>query len=368
MEKNPIGQLRMALVAIFMLFLLLPLAEWKLGMFKHLGVEEKGVKPTPPALSQMSVDTLPKLVTSYFHKTYGYRGLFIMTGNTIRYEIYGQSPTQKIILGKGDWLFYASPTDGDILNDYRHANRYSPEQLAAIAQKLTSRRDALRALGSQYVILLVPNKGSIYPEYLPQEFQDPQDQSRYDQLVQYLKQNTDLRVVDTKPRLLREKATRNLLLYSMRDAHWNSVGAFIGYEALMEELVKIFPQLKPRRWEDFTIEEGPQRPDLEVMLGVFTSRKLTGPMMMPRYDMPRVEFPDFTHILYNAPSAKPEQVPSAIIFRDSFFTALGPYMPEHFTKVLFYWTVQFSMKEVVNAPPSLVVEEHVERYLNHLAK
>lgn len=59
---------------------------------------------------------------------------------------------------------------------------------------------------------------------------------------------------------------------------------------------------------------------------------------------------------------------TALIFRDSYFTALIPYLSLHFEKVIYIWDHKINMDIVDREKPDVVMSLCVERYLNRLLK
>jgi len=66
-------------------------------------------------------------------------------------------------------------------------------------------------------------------------------------------------------------------------------------------------------------------------------------------------------------SQKGTQLPRALLFRDSFFTGVAPYLAEHMEHSAFYWQRWTADTPIVQMlaehRPDLVVEEVVERAL-----
>ena len=53
-------------------------------------------------------------------------------------------------------------------------------------------------------------------------------------------------------------------------------------------------------------------------------------------------------------------LPRVVMFRDSFCTALVPFLVEHYRRISFYWT-NFQPGIVLHERPELVIEERAER-------
>lgn len=140
----------------------------------------------------------------------------------------------QVLLGKEDWLFYKSTEDGDPISDYQGINHYDGATMQAIADKLTNERNQFANYGIDFYILSIPNKSSVYPEYMPDTIERKDTTSRTDLLMKYLEENTDLNVVDAKPIL--EKAKKKKQVYYKSDTHFNQIGAFVTVQALKDKI------------------------------------------------------------------------------------------------------------------------------------
>lgn len=77
--------------------------------------------------------------------------------------------------------------------------------MQAVAEKLMSERDQFTDYGMDFYILSIPNKASVYPEFMPDTIERKDTTSKTDLLMKYLEENTDLNVVDAKPTLIKAK-------------------------------------------------------------------------------------------------------------------------------------------------------------------
>ena len=140
----------------------------------------------------------------------------------------------QVLLGKEDWLFYKSTEDGDPISDYQGTNHYDEATMQTIADKLTNERNQFTNYGIDFYILSIPNKSSVYPEYMPDTIERKDTTSRTDLLMKYLEENTDLNVVDAKPSLV--KAKKKKPVYYKSDTHFNQIGAFLTVQALKDKI------------------------------------------------------------------------------------------------------------------------------------
>lgn len=83
--------------------------------------------------------------------------------------------------------------------------------MQTIADKLTNERNQLTNYGMDFYILSIPNKASVYPEFMPDTIETEDTTSKTDLLMKYLEEKTDLNVVDVKPTLVKAKKKASLL-------------------------------------------------------------------------------------------------------------------------------------------------------------
>jgi hypothetical protein len=63
----------------------------------------------------------------------------------------------------------------------------------------------------------------------------------------------------------------------------------------------------------------------------------------------------------------PGQGPRAVIFRDSFGSAMIPYLSEHFSRAVYLWQTNFDPALVEAERPTIVIQEWVGRHLYNVA-
>jgi hypothetical protein len=185
-----------------------------------------------------------KLPKSYIH----FNALF-------KVNILGVSPNKKVALGKDGFYFEGWGAERvekgivesfDNIADYMGQIPFSLDELRQWKRALEERKYWLKERGIDYVFVLAPTKALVYPEYLPSNLQRvSKGTTRYDQLSHYLRTTSNIHFFDVLPALLKAKEERAYpLLFYKTDFHWNFYGAFIAYQAIMDEVRKIFPEYK----------------------------------------------------------------------------------------------------------------------------
>ncbi len=364
------------LIIGFLIAISLPL----LGLVFHgengttVGENRKAAAMPELRLRGKSLAAFPAQFEAYFNDHFGFRERLIHWLNFTKVVGLGVSPSPKVILGSNGWLFY-----GDIeLPYYRALVPLTFQELEQWRRLFETRRDWLAVRGIPYLVVIPPNKSTIYPEHMPPSYNQVHARSRLDQLMDYLRVHTDLKVLDLRQPLLAAKNTERV--YYRTDTHWNWHGGYVGYAAIVAALSEWFPQLQPVDRNVFRdqLYEEPGR-DLSMMLGLreyFADRYIDIAAPKPREaidvgqtkeesDLPGRQARRGEDFAYEN---RGKGLPRAVVFRDSFATWLIPLLADHFDRIVFSWQYSFDRILVEKEHPDVVVQEMVERILIHPAE
>jgi hypothetical protein len=166
------------------------------------------------------------------------------------------------IFGKDNWLFFQNEEDGDSYHDYVGDNEFSQSELEAIKDNLEKQEKKANDAGSQFVLLIYPNKEIIYSEKMPSYIKRESETTRTDKLVEYLRENTDLQIIYPKEEYLVLKDEYQL--YYATDTHCNMVGTFI---SLKELLNNIYEKNVTLDIDKFAIHSTEYSGDIGVLIG-----------------------------------------------------------------------------------------------------
>ena len=135
--------------------------------------------------------------------------------------------------GNNGYLFHQNKNDGTSLHDYIGDNHFTENELKKIAVNLEAQKQWVESKGAKFILLLIPNKETLYPESLPAYIERVDTVTREDLLVAYLRENTDIEVVYTKDTLWENKD--KLPLYYYTDTHANMIGSLFMVSDLFRE-------------------------------------------------------------------------------------------------------------------------------------
>jgi len=266
----------------------------------------------------------------------------------------------RVVLGKDDWFYFDEERGNNSLSlvNYRGLAPYSDQELARIKTNIESQMDWLRKKGILGILIIGPNKETIYPEYLPDSIKRVADhQTRFDQVVNYMKLHSSVRVLDVRDSLIREKEIYNPLYYKT-DTHWNLLGAFIACQQIMKVASDHISNLQPISLSDYKISFSntfyagpPGNSDLSTMLSCQG-------MFMDKYA-----------VLTLTNKIVRKNFPKLLLFHDSFGEAMKPCLTNYFnlfTHVDDDGRLSTHQKTIEDIKPDIVVFEVVERNRNFL--
>ncbi|MCD4682388.1 MAG: hypothetical protein K8R86_03810 [Bacteroidales bacterium] len=323
-----------------------------------------------PKVDITSLDYFPKEYDAYFNDHFNYRNDLILLNTSYKFNMLGISPFEKVAEGKDGWLFHY-----EYLEDYRGKNLFSKEDLKKIAKALEYRQKWLNDRGIKFYMAVAPNKASIYEEYVPDYVFRIHGTSKYDQIMDYLEENSTFNLIDLKDVILENK--KDQLLYFKTDPHWNILGAFNAYEEIMKAIKRDFPDIDPLTLNDFSLEydttEGKglarmlnmvsEYSDIDIKFEPKFKRKAT---VGKKKDYPIPEefyYKSEYELVWHVPDSRQ---PKAMIIRDSFTNALILRFAETFGHTLYLWDVwkyQLNKEIVENEKPDILLILIIEKNL-----
>jgi len=357
-------------VALFVLALYLPLAGALLNRDVVTTVfEQRRAAAWPAAPAAIKAwRAWPTAFEAAFADRFGGRDALIALHHRAKAQGFGVSPVPLALIGRGGWLYFLGEDGKSIDRDYRGIVPSAPDEAAKVAAELQRRHDFLAALGIPYVVMIVPDKATIYPEHLPRWITRVAPQSRLDRLYAALAAHPALTVLDLRPALTAAKGReRN---YFMTDSHWNLVGAMVGYEALagvLKAKVPGFPGVPPVRP---TYEPGVDvySGDLANMIGLpglFREDDIAPLGRLLADAAKRCAQPVAAPFPPGAPAPKAETevyacdrpgLPTALVYRDSMAVPLLPLLSENFRRVVYVSDRRLDRALVEREKPDVVIE------------
>jgi len=315
-----------------------------------------------PELSVENYAEFPKEYDQYANDHILMRNELVTVNNYIDYFIFQQSSNTNVILGTDGWLFYSKEEDGDPVNSYRGMDLYTEEELKAVADNCVKQKEYAESIGKEFVIMIAPNKERMYAEYMPELYGEPAEEYRVKQIVDYLRANTDVRIVYPYDALKQAKTAVSDLLYYKSDTHWNSVGAYVGCRELLEELGIEMPGV-----EDVErVRTDPLSGDLAGMNGLAGFDFGDTYYVINGYDTHGFEYADYDFLgVVHCKTANGDGRKLYVV-RDSFGSSMIEILGSQFCESWLRHFSTYTPEDIKTYNPDIIVYETVERYAYNL--
>ncbi len=338
------------------------------------GIEKRNLASHPAfPISLKEFSEYPDKFNTYYSDHFGFREALTKIYFKIINKIGVQSSVDDVTIGQDGWLFLGSIKKGyqrhdDPIGDAINVNLYTQKELQDFTRSMMTIKDWLSNKGIQYIYVIVPNKHTIYFEHLPEYLTKKNSKSSTDQLVEYLQENTDIIVVDLRQSLLDEK--RNHRVYFKTDSHWNHYGVNVAQFEIMKRIRVLFPKkivpflVNSDQFKILSRNGG----DLAEFAKIENIKEDNPQPVFQTGCSPVNEVPDITLIETHTMVCDTQEL-NAIIFRDSFFSDLKPYISRYFHRSTYIWERMNDTslaKYVEQENPDIVINEVVERSLPYM--
>ncbi|MGN6581241.1 MAG: alginate O-acetyltransferase AlgX-related protein [Bordetella sp.] len=362
---------RFAAMAVFFGLLLLPIAWFGRASFAPRTHENRRLEAFPRWSIHWAQD-----FERWFSDRYGMRDALVYYGSRLQMARTGMPMNQQVVVGRDNWLFYdENYTPGHLhFASLYGKDLFLPSDLKTIADNLSSVRQHLAACRIPFYLVIAPDKQTVYPEKLLMP-PPPNAVTQADQLEAYLQAaDPQLRIIDLRKPEQAAKAAQTRELYYRTDTHWNELGAFFGYQAIAKRLMQdgVLANAVGTRLDSYRIRTSPSAGgDIAVNLldlpGYFRDHTVQLDNIQPRqaHDISLPGWPQDINNSFRV-TENPVASGSLLLYRDSFFDALTPFVAENFHRIYSFLGRGIDGDRVRQAHPNVVMLEIVERGLRHL--
>jgi alginate O-acetyltransferase complex protein AlgJ len=326
-----------------------------------------------PLFDINKLDPYPRLYENYFNDQFPFRQDMSLMNTLICFFCFHQSPLPgQVELGKNGWLFF----DQKESIVYQGKFNLASWQISSVVTELHFRTLKLRNKGIKFYVAFPPVKPEIYPEFLPVDFRRAPGGTVTDRIVKAVKADTVIQYIDLKEALLKAKV--NGRLYNLTDNHWNEIGAFYAYNAIIDRIRKDFPSVKPVTRSDFYFNptKSPGG-NLANMIGlaeyIGEIRYLTVfKNSRTRHLVPPHKKPDWASYIDDYEVVKTtgdSTLPSTVIIRDSYTNTLMEFFDESFntnTYIFDAWRYDRNEAIIADQKPDIVLLIIFEPHISHL--
>lgn len=366
--------IRYIFIFFFLALLYFPLINNKFTLIRK---SYDGIIPLAPRFDIKRLDGYPKKFEDFFDNRLEIKPWMVTVNSNLKIRLLGVSPVpEKVIIGNDGWLFMG----GSSIDEYKGTNLFGKPQLDIIKNKLHARAVNCREkYGAVLYFIIAPLKHTIYPEYLPGSVKKISKTTRFDQVLDCLKDDTLIHTVDFRKELMDQKSAH--LLFYKTDNHWNDIGGRIAFQKIESGMMAQFPHYSPMDMSIFRLDSSQNliggEANMMNALNLYSEKRYDyfptdkcKARTMPKRGYPPTNgfpYPDDYEIQMQTGDSS---LPNAVIIRDSFTDAILPFLAERFNRSTFIfdgWEYgnNFAILEIEkpNVVMYIVLESHLNRLL-----
>lgn len=324
--------------------------------------------PPPLSLRRHAVQDFPKWFDMYLGDRVGYRDVLLGWHQAAVYDGLGEREAGLAWVGDDGWL-YLNVADPD---EFRSEWPPWGERVDAWADEFAARAAHLKGRGVEYVVLIAPEKSSVYPEHLPPVFRRRLPPEPTVAVCERLAAR-GVRAVNPLAALVAAKAAGEPV-YFRQDSHWTEAGGRVAYSELAKELRAVLPGWEPLADGGYAVQPAEVWTDLRLF--VPTARRFadtapsysaTARTVQPHPDPPfaaslpkECRSPRMPPVVYTCEDAPG---PPVVVFRDSFGEGVWPFVAADFRRATVVVSDSLEPAVLDDQRPAVVVQVMVARKL-----
>ncbi len=366
-------------ILIFLVIIILPLTLVNKNSTKLSETENRYLTPFPQiydAQGKLMPDLKAKF-ENWFNDNVGFRDELVKLNANVLYKLFKTSPNERVHIGRDEWFFY---TQDDNLKIGQGTYELTQEILENIKKEQEFIQKELAKKGIEYILVLTPSKASVYPEKI-RGGNYSVTKTPIDIVTDYLRENTTIKVINTKEQLLKVK--NQTQVFYKTDTHWNEQGGYQAYQQLVDVMQDM--DLIDEEVVGTYVTNGTYKGEFSALMGNVElleeeSTEIVNIQGPKAKQIERIDLDNLAQQLYqggdnhivggNSYFVNSTQGKKALIYGDSFFgnRKILSLLAEHFNELNFVWSDKIMSQMVENTKPDVVIFERTERYLYTLAK
>ena len=358
--KNKFG----VILILFLCFLIMPNIIYRIFYknFDHTNYENRTFA-SKPIFILTNINEYPKKYEEYFNDYLPFRNELVRLKNLNDIFVFNNLVHKDLILGKEKWLFLKWDP---LIPNYMGTYTYTEEELERAKNNLIRLKEVFNQNGADFYMVICPDKNQIYPEYMPDYIKRIHPEfNATDVFIKYMKENTDLNIIYLKEYFLDIK--KYYPIYYKFDAHWNKLGAYFGYQEIMNNIGKDYININNISLQ--RIDNAENTPSLAKLASLRNSK-------LYKYDTEYIisNYTEYKYRLltnyrweYISCESDSKDNTSIVMIRDSFADNIFDYMSTRFSKTSYIiaGSDSYSISNIIKTNPNIVIYLSVERYFKY---
>lgn len=307
---------------------------------------------------------VPDMTLDLISENYLWKKSLFKAYGSFRYRI-GDRIFAGVIVGEEGWLYSSENLS---IQNYQKTPAFNKGNIKRLTELLNKINDQTRKYGGELIVVIPPDKSTIYPQYMPEEIVVIGQASNLDRLLGYVNKYSDVQMLDLRPVL--SEASRSEEVYYKMDTHWNCLGGLYASNEILSIISASHPDVQPYTLNDFTFPTASVVMDIPNMMGWDIEEKIV--YLKPKFetDLSIVQANDLH------PKNRPleikingrQDLPELMVFHDSFYACLGPFIEPNFSRTISTHFKDAELQDyldmISSEQPDIVIIEFVERYID----
>ncbi len=256
----------------------------------------------------------------------------------------------QVVIGKNGWLYLGDMYEKEMTSTRHGASQDDMTVIPKIAHATEAWEHYLSLHGvSLFKLMLCPTKATIYPEFLP-GWAQPTTESASDKLMAAVEKGL---YFDTRPAVKAAKARFSEPLFYKTDTHWNNLAAWVAFHSFTKELERSQNDLRFLSERNVHISKVTDRVSGDLASFLRMTKNLHDnevvleidgipPIVTEQIDLESGQLIQSTGNPQISPPRRPVLIKSknalnnkrVLWLRDSFGTAMAPYMAATFSEIV----------------------------------
>lgn len=221
---------------VFLIILFIPILVKSLNLIKEKPLNGAFIPAEKPYLSDSTWFNgyFQEQQEKYLNENTGLHNTMVRINNQIDFSLFNKSKTDKLVIGKENYLFednYIFATTG---TDY-----IGEEKIKELTQKAKQTQEILESNGIKMLFVFAPGKASFFKEYIPDRYfvNGTSPVTNYKVFTEYCKKE-DVNYIDFNSYFLKLKDKSEYPLYPKAGIHWSYYGMYLCADSIISKIEK----------------------------------------------------------------------------------------------------------------------------------
>lgn len=298
---------------------------------------------------------------------YLWRKSLVEKFNNFKYNI-GDRVFSNVLVGEDGWLYY---TGDKSIQDYQKTSPINKNSMKRLTSILEQFDEKVQQYGGELLVVIPPDKSTVYPQYMPDEVPVIGQVSSLDRFLEHIQNNSNIQILDLRPALT--NASEIAPSYYTTDTHWNCIGAYYAYNDIISKLKMSNLELDAYSLSDFELDDSQSSVmDMPSMLALNLKEEKND--VSPKF---KTDFSVITghNDLVDGKSPRVvvnqgKKAPSLMVFHDSFYeVCLNKFIEPTFGRTV---SIPYRVSEMTDylniidaEKPDILIVEFAERLMEY---